>query len=53
MFEAYNQWLFGPVEDLLQLKTTGPKTHPDQYLQLSAIFKKTRVFKMPSGQYYR
>jgi hypothetical protein len=51
MFEAYNQWLFGPVEDLAAYDN-WTKTHPDQYTAFSN-FQKTRVFKMPSGQYYQ
>ena len=51
MFEAYNQWLFGPVENL-PAYDEWTKTHPDQYTAFNN-FQKTRVFKMPSGQYYQ
>jgi Tfp pilus assembly protein PilF len=51
MFEAYNQWLFGPVEDLAAYDN-WTKTHADQYTAFNN-FQKTRVFKMPSGQYYQ
>ena len=51
MFEAYNQWLFGPVEDLAAYDN-WTKTHADQYTAFSN-FQKTRVFKMPAGQYYQ
>jgi tetratricopeptide (TPR) repeat protein len=51
MFEAYNQWLFGPVEDLAAYDN-WTKTHADQYSAFSN-FQKTRIFKMPAGQYYQ
>jgi tetratricopeptide (TPR) repeat protein len=51
MFEAYNQWLFGPVEDIVAYDN-WTKTHTDQYTAFNN-FQKTRVFKMPAGQYYQ
>ncbi len=51
MFEAYNQWLFGPVEDLTAYDD-WTKTHAEQYTAFNN-FQKTRVFKMPAGQYYQ
>jgi len=51
MFEAYNQWLFGPVEDLAAYDN-WTKTHAEQYTAFNN-FQKTRVFKMPTGQYYQ
>lgn len=51
MFEAYNQWLFGPVEDLAAYDN-WTKTHAEQYTAFNN-FQKTRVFKMPAGQYYQ
>ena len=51
MFEAYNQWLFGPVEDLTAYDD-WTKTHTEQYTAFNN-FQKTRVFKMPPGQYYQ
>jgi Tfp pilus assembly protein PilF len=51
MFEAYNQWLFGPVENLAAYDN-WTKTHTDQYTAFNN-FQKTRVFKMPAGQYYQ
>ncbi|MFI5130583.1 MAG: tetratricopeptide repeat protein [Chitinophagales bacterium] len=51
MFEAYNQWLFGPVEDLTAYDD-WTKTHAEQYTAFNN-FQKTRVFKMPGGQYYQ
>jgi len=51
MFEAYNQWLFGPVEDLTAYDD-WTKTHAEQYTAFNN-FQKTRVFRMPPGQYYQ
>lgn len=50
MFEAYNQWLFGPVENLAAYDN-WTKTHPEEYNNFAA-FQKTRVFRMPINQYY-
>jgi Tfp pilus assembly protein PilF len=51
MFEAYNQWLFGAVENLAAFDSWS-KTHTDQY-EAFTTFQKNRVFKMPAGQYYQ
>lgn len=51
MFEAYNQWLFGPTENLAAYDN-WTKTHPEEYNGFNA-FQKTRVFRMPPGQYYQ
>lgn len=51
MFEAYNQWLFGPSENLAAYDN-WTKTHADEYNGFSA-FQKTRIFKMPPNQYYQ
>ena len=51
MFDAYNQWLFGPVENLAAYDN-WTKTHPEEYSNFSA-FQKTRIFRMPQGQYYQ
>jgi len=51
MFEAYNQWLFGSVENLAAYDNWN-KTHNAEYASFAA-FQKTRVFKMPAGQYYQ
>ena len=51
MFEAYNQWLFGPVENLAAYDN-WTKTHPEAHTQFSN-FQKTRVFRMPNNQYYQ
>ncbi len=51
LFEAYNQWLFGPVENLAAYDS-WTKAHADQYEALNK-FQRNRVFKMPPGQYYQ
>ncbi|HEX7845880.1 MAG TPA: tetratricopeptide repeat protein [Chitinophagaceae bacterium] len=51
MFEAYNHWLFGPIENLAAYEN-WTKTHNDQYAAFTN-FQKTRVFRMPAGQYYQ
>jgi hypothetical protein len=51
MFEAYNQWLFGAVENLAAYDN-WTKSHSDQYEAFSN-FQKNRVFRMPAGQYYQ
>ncbi len=50
MFEAYNQWLFGTVENL-PAYDNWTKTHTEAHAKFTA-FQKNRVFKMPGGQYY-
>ncbi|HET9824122.1 MAG TPA: hypothetical protein VFP87_02245 [Chitinophagaceae bacterium] len=51
IFGAYNQWLFGTVENLASYDS-WIKTHDEEYKNFLA-FQKTRVFKMPPGQYYQ
>ena len=51
MFDAYNQWLFGPSDNLAAYDN-WTKTHADQYEVLNT-FQKSRVFRMPAGQYYQ
>lgn len=51
MFEAYNQWLFGPVQDLVAYEG-WTKSHSDQYNAFNN-FQKNRIFKLPAGQYYQ
>lgn len=51
MFEAYNQWLFGPTENLAAYDN-WIKTHPEEAAAFVA-FQKSRVFRMPTGQYYQ
>ena len=51
MFEAYNQWLFGTVDNLAAFDQ-WTKTNSDAYNKFST-FQKGRVFKMPQGQNYQ
>ncbi len=51
MFNAYNQWLFGPLENLAAYEN-WTKTHTEEYNGFNA-FQKSRVFRMPPGQYYQ
>jgi len=50
MFEAYDQWIFGAADDLnvFQNWTT---THAEAYNQFTTL-QKSRVFKIPAGQYF-
>lgn len=50
LFEAYDQWIFGAANDLnaFQNWTT---IHSEQYNQFNTL-QKSRVFKIPGGQYY-
>lgn len=50
MFEAYNQWLFGTVENLPAYET-WTRTHGEAHTAFNA-FQRSRVFRMPQGQYY-
>ncbi len=50
MFEAYNQWLFGPIENLAAFDQ-WTKTNSEAYKKFTA-FQRGRVFKMPQGQFY-
>lgn len=51
MFNAYNQWLFGPVENLAAYEN-WTKTHTQEYNEFNT-FQKSRVFRMPANQYYQ
>lgn len=51
MFEAYNQWLFGTVENLPAYEN-WTRTHNEAHATFTA-FQKSRVFRMPQGQYYQ
>ena len=50
MFDAYNQWLFGSVQNLAAYQnwTVAHAAENDEFVK----FQRGRVFKMPSGQYY-
>lgn len=51
MFEAYNQWLFGAVQNLAvyQNFTIAHSLENTEFTK----FQKSRQFKLPEGQYYR
>lgn len=50
LFDAYNQWIFGAAGNLstFQQWTT---THSEEYNKFT-IFQKSRVYKVPEGQWY-
>ena len=50
MFEAYNQWLFGPVDNLANFDQ-WTRTNNEAYKKFTT-FQRNRVFKMPAGQFY-
>jgi len=50
MFDAYNQWIFGPVQNLTSYQNwvaNNKSAHQD-----FTKFQQGRVFKIPTGQYY-
>lgn len=51
MFEAYNQWLFGTVQNLAAYQN-WVTNHPGEYDEFTR-FQSGRMFKVPLGQYYR
>jgi len=51
MFDAYNQWLFGTIENLTAYES-WTKTHAEEYTAFNS-FQKTRIFRIPPGQYYQ
>jgi tetratricopeptide (TPR) repeat protein len=51
MFEAYDQWLFGPVDNLASFDQ-WTKTNSEAYTKFTT-FQKGRIFKMPQGQHYQ
>ncbi|HEV7621554.1 MAG TPA: tetratricopeptide repeat protein [Flavisolibacter sp.] len=51
MFEAYNQWLFGTVDNLSAFDQ-WTKNNNEAYNKFTT-YQKNRVFKMPSGQHYQ
>ena len=50
VFEAYNQWLFGPASDPNAYQN-WIRTHEDEYLAFSS-YQRNKMFKMPNGQHY-
>lgn len=51
LFDAYNQWLFGTVENLPAFDQ-WTKTNAEQFNKFT-YFQKNRVFKMPANHYYQ
>lgn len=51
MFDAYNQWLFGSADNLASFDQWS-RTNNASYSKFEN-FQKSRVFKMPQGQYYQ
>ena len=51
MFNAYNQWLFGTTENLTAYDN-WTRANAEEYASFTA-FQKTRIFRMPPGQYYQ
>jgi len=51
LFEAYNQWLFGSVQNLAAYQN-WTTAHSAEYNEFTR-FQRGRVFKIPSGQYYK
>jgi tetratricopeptide (TPR) repeat protein len=51
MFDAYNQWLFGAVQNLAAYQnwTVAHSGDNDAFVK----FQRGRIFKVPPGQYYR
>jgi tetratricopeptide (TPR) repeat protein len=50
LFEAYNQWLFGPAANAAQYQN-WVSTHPEEQKEFSN-FQRSRLFKIPAGQQY-
>jgi len=50
MFDAYNQWIFGSIENL-SVYQNWVNTHTQENTAFSD-FQKGRIFKVPAGQYY-
>jgi len=51
MFEAYNEWLFGPVDNLSAFDQWS-RANSEAYTKFTE-FQQARVFKMPPGQHYQ
>lgn len=50
LFDAYNQWLFGSTEDLAAFQRWS-NTHDAEYKAFTKA-QRSRIFKLPTGQYY-
>ena len=51
MFEAYNQWLFGPVANMQKYQQWANAN--SKKLSDFNYYQKNRIFKMPAGQNYQ
>ena len=51
LFDAYNQWLFGPASNLAVYQL-WQKYHPEDYNNYLS-FVRSRVYKIPEGQQYK
>jgi len=51
LFDAYNQWIFGTAQNLAAYQN-WITTHSSDYNEFTR-FQKGRMYKVPSGQYYR
>jgi tetratricopeptide (TPR) repeat protein len=51
MFDAYNQWIFATVQNLPAYQT-WVNAHYDEY-ETFGTFQKGRIYKVPTGQYYK
>jgi hypothetical protein len=51
LFDAYNQWLFGASSNISEFQNwTG--THKEEYAGFTKL-QRSRIFKVPAGQYYQ
>jgi tetratricopeptide (TPR) repeat protein len=50
LFESYNQWLFGSVENITAYQE-WTSNHATEYGSFNK-YQRNRLFKMPAGQYY-
>jgi Tfp pilus assembly protein PilF len=50
MFEAYNQWLFGPASDVNAYQN-WLKIHANEF-QRFQLYQRNKLFRMPEGQHY-
>ncbi len=51
LFEAYNQWLFGSVDNMPAYQD-WKNSHVAEFNEFNK-FQRNRVFKVPAGQYYK
>ena len=51
MFDAYNQWIFEAAGDLAKYDS-WTKLNAEQYNEFTR-FQKSKLFKVPPGQYYK